>query len=191
MRLVLLSQGPSVAAWDGARGEGVIGINKIVLNYSCDWWCFADAHVFRDLVTQVGHPLPRVFTRKKCDASTQANGGAEVRALWDLMKPHALWFEDVPLPPMPENIPRHGQSREPRWNKFSGLAALGLAWALNADEVLCWGVDLGGDRDFTGFKNPNHYEGRWELERAVWRGLCEGFAAQGMRVRRMPDGDWR
>src|SRR4051794_23778927 len=45
MRVALLSCGPSVVQYEGGH-DAVIGVNRIVTRYRCDYWCFGDTETF-------------------------------------------------------------------------------------------------------------------------------------------------
>lgn len=58
MKLALLSCGPSLPRWESVDRSGfaaVVGVNRAVAKYPCDWWSVGDAECFWS-VEPIGSP---------------------------------------------------------------------------------------------------------------------------------------
>jgi len=180
MRVAILSQGPCTGRWAPPR-EGYdlrIGVNSAAAEYAVDWACFADYTGWALVHTAKGI---RYFT--KHDIATDLQNDAKHTGFlgtWlEYGRPNAIYEADLkPRPPLPEGIPGR--------IKYSGCYALWLAWHLGATEVECFGVDLGGTRDFLGRPEVSmncRGPSRWDRERAAWYAMCEAFGRLGTVVR--------
>jgi len=163
----------------------VVGVKWALALHRCDWWVTADAQGYGEIVGSVlpewGSPRPRVF----CPRDTVAhNKGKAFQASWAEDESRALFHDQIILPPMPESMPFYTDTKQTRWNKYGGCAALGLCWHLGATEVDVWGVDLAGDSDAAGQSLWWRDARRWAFERRIWNALVEGLEAAGMKINR-------
>lgn len=185
MNVAILSQGPSVTLWPGT-GKGydlVIGVNRVIEHWTCDWWAFADTAMFVQVTDVFDGPYPEKFWTKK-DLATDLRNDADfshAEPRWPPLKERAVFESD--LKPLPQAYIDTCQ-----WKrlKYTGCYALWLAWHLGATRVDTFGVDLGGWHDYRGREsreNPRSRNAvRWKRERETWRALCAALEAEGLAI---------
>ena len=153
-----------------------IAVNRAVLVRSADYWVCRDARTAigaigegdqMRLCGRVGRivcgPIQR---RKLCEAVGRAAriGHVDTRD---------LTFAGDP-----------GPGKPPRWRAFSATTAAALAARLGCREIVIWGMDLAGERDFDGYSDARQHrsDARWQKERQIWRGLIEVLAERGVAM---------
>ena len=187
-RVAIISNGPSAHLFDGARREdfdAVIGVNWTVSRWLCDWWCFCDWPTFVD--TQ---PMnrPRLFVSRFALEKLPLNAPEHAERLKGY--PQIVVHEEIALPPLlapPRSHGPGGPEDLPKWNAFSGCAALGLAWHLRAKRVTVFGADMRGEYDHARRFGHSRTAERWRHERRIWDGLVVAFQQQAVRVERIVD----
>lgn len=164
MKIALLSCGPSLRLWEAACHRDhdiVVGVNRAVARFACDWWSVGDAEGFA-AVRPIGSPHiwthADTLTRIRKENPTRA---AEHEA--------ALYRRD----------------ERDRWSIFSATSALMLAPRLGATAVDCYGVDMVGSADWDGTERGNRGEDRWSRERIAWADAVKLLADAGVSVRRI------
>ena len=117
--------------------------------------------------------VPRIFTK-----------AAVLSNIADLA-PHLLdrfpadrcrWQESVSVPRQPRDTAR--------WNCYSGVAAMGLAWSLGPAELDIYGVEMAGDGGITA--SAHRTPQRWVVERRIVDWLCDELRGKSCRVRFVP-----
>lgn len=156
MRIAVLCPGPSLTRTypDADRAHDiVIGVNRAVLAFRCDWWSFMDRHVFHEW--RPDYPV-KLFTLDNVSVSTshiEAFNACEVLV-----------------------HPAMRTSRRCAWNTFSATSALVLAAEhLRADTVDVYGADMVGAADYDGKTDPrfNRTDKRWGKEVTIWNRTVE------------------
>lgn len=173
--VAIISNGPSAERFDGvdrSEFDAVVGVNWTPARWACDWWCFCDWTTFADHVPRGN---PRLFV-KRFAAGKLPRYAPECMERFRAA-PEALLHERIAPPPLPDAAGR--------WNAFSGLAALGLAWHLQATHITVFGADMTGDRDHTGQFGHSRTPDRWALERQIWNALTASLKAEGVVVQRI------
>lgn len=165
------SLGPVLECGGRPTGEVLVGVNRAAAACRVDWWVFGDARVFE-------HTDPRGCPNILTSAAS-ATTCARMTHRAQVAQRHA-WFtveEHVgdPLPDFP-------------WTLYSVLMAAVLAWRLGAREIVLWGCDQRGTRDWDGVDNSETPAGRaparWERERALIAELTERLAARHVAMRK-------
>ncbi|HUU58422.1 MAG TPA: hypothetical protein VMZ50_02660, partial [Phycisphaerae bacterium] len=92
------------------------------------------------------------------------------------------------MPPPADDVPRYTGTTFPcaHWNKFSGVAALGLAWILRPKEVDLFGFDMEGEGGAAdeGHDLPRKRDAeRWATELAIFKWWTRAFAVAKIQVR--------
>lgn len=171
VRAAVLCPGPSLTAFAGRVGyDLVIGVNRAVGLFPCDYWVMLDDHTF-----DIAHPIgtPRVLCPRDQWAKVSrrtANGAAKD---FKVLAP-----EDVD-----GTLPR----RQTPWHKWSATAAIALACHLGATEIDCWGMDWEGTADWDGDTRPFHCrdEARWHNEQKSFRIMEQAMRARRVALRRI------
>ena len=164
MRIALLSCGPSLPRWEWVNRSDyavVVGVNRAVARYACDWWSAGDAECFT-AVEPIG--LPHLWTH----AAT----------LYRIRREH------------PERSTRHHAATYHRcerqqWSIYSATAALMIAREIKATRIDCFGVDMAGTQDWDGSHHGCRDETRWARERAAWCLAESILSAEGITVARL------
>ncbi len=163
MRILLLSNGPSLATFDGDMipFDVVIGVTRAATVHPCHWWVVGDDDVYESFPDLKGLPM-WVFACKDISIHKGPNYLREARA-W-LKTRYVLKWADVP-----------------NARQTSGVAGLALAHYLiraadpsEPHTVDVYGVDLRGDVDCRGVRNDHRGDDRWEREKRAWDALLEG-----------------
>jgi hypothetical protein len=192
MKAAIISRGPVTFGMYPGRVCGgydvVIGVCTVVHEVECDWWAIADTNGYRDYCLAPRKGEPRVWTWRSTGQALLHIGGESHQARWREDAKRAMFLEDCrPWPLMPEGTPCRPDGQpdmhQPCWTEYSGLSALGLAWTLEAGVVDCYGVDMAWDDDFQGHTDTARGPSRWQRERGIWFGMCQGLADAGMIVR--------
>ncbi len=170
--IAIISCGPS-AKRCRPDAEIMIGCRDRVERHVCDWWVFMDWIVFQRY-TPIGKPM--AFTSNTVYPSMQNNDPELAERFVQYPKLLSTSGEQ------PGPIESH-----PRWNAWSGTAALGLAWKLGMSQVVAdgaelhlYGYDLDGESDAAGWTEnaKNRSAHRWEAERKLTDemiALCRGI----------------
>jgi len=164
MRIALLSCGPSLPRWEWVNRSDyavVVGVNRAVARYSCDWWSAGDAECFT-AVRPIGRP--HLWTH----AAT----------LYRIGREHPTRATEH------EAAVYHRCERKP-WTIYSATAALMLALEVKATRIDCFGVDMAGTQDWDGSERGCRDESRWSRERAAWGKAVDLLAAEGITVARL------
>ncbi len=176
--IAIISNGPSAQLFSERHAfDLIIGVNKVVQQYRCDWWCFYDAKTFAD-IEPVGHPylamnhlVPQAIT----DLCPQAIEKFKTAA------GRTLFFDtDICIPDWPIDADK--------WCCYSGLAALGIAYHLGAKTITVFGADMCGVLDCTGFEFKPRTIERWQRERELWNMLVDRISRTGVHVARVVPG---
>lgn len=164
MKTALLCPGPSLADYQPADHELVVGVNRAVSVTPCDFFVFLDDRPFYS-ATPPNEPclvtsgmIYRRFVRKGLVSSARP-------------------FIDR------ANLNYGGKSP---WGRFSATNALILLENLGATEIECFGVDMVGTKDWDGFGHDKDKRdvARWKEEANLWNQLTEYLAARGVSVTR-------
>ena len=183
-RIAILSNGPSAVLFDMVRRDcfrSVIGVNWTVNRWLCDWWCFTDWVTFAE--TQ---PLndPRLCVSKFVPQKLPANAPEHIDRF--RAAPEIVIQDEIALLPLPAELPK--------WNAFSGCAALGLAWHLRARHVTVFGADMSGEVDHAGRFGPSRTPERYHSWNCpltwTWKGIFHEIRGMGLdRDQEFPDSD--
>lgn len=166
----ILSRGPSLAKYEAQEYDAIIGVNNVVEKWACDWWAFADWDQF---VKTKPIGTPKIFTRVRT-----------LDKLRHFAPDHVELFKAAnATTDIAAGIPLIDK-QAPFYN-WSGPLALGLAYMLGAEQVDCYGCDMGGNEDAFGHKNNGRNAWRWAEEKKIWARLEQLIAARGGRVRRI------
>lgn len=144
----------------------IIGVNRAVQAYPCDYWCSMDAQPYREIEPQ---GKPKYIIRHD-----------QLRKL-----------EDHELP----NLERaavikkrmEGYPSGVDYSFFSILAAIAFAAANGATEIDVYGSDWNGCRDWDDRAHPKPHrrnEKRWIKEKKLYNELTDYYAKKGVTVKR-------
>lgn len=164
MRVLLLSNGPSLERYHGGR-EGcdfVVGVNRAAGLWPVDLWVFCDAATFGDptkLTRPLGTPTLCIHSRVYRGLTALFPQARRRLDTHTVMRP----FVDEMTLPKPV----------PGWRSYSGLAGLGAAWYLGATTVATYGVDMAGESDCTGREDGTRKADRWAREQTIWRQILD------------------
>lgn len=178
MRAAVLCPGPGLELYPGrlfhdARGGGgydlVIGVNRAVLAYRCDWWSVCDIESIEDI--DLTYDVPIFTTRSNCDR----NKSSDMNHRWNRLKKR--FYED------PEFAPARNQFG---WSTYSATAAIVLAFNHGCQRIDEYGSPLGGDTDHDGHTLDRYYRAdeRWRNERSTRARLLRELRREGCRVKR-------
>lgn len=159
----ILCPGPSLPTFPGRAGlDAVIGVNRAVGAFECDYWVFSDAEV-----PQIAQPLGRPTI--VCDRHL-------VRGFRNSPLAQHPYIDREAAGPI-ANYPI-------RWCRYSATSALVLAFGLGAKEIRCWGIDRQGVTDWDGTLPPGarRTEDRWREEASIWSQVVDHLAAAGVSV---------
>jgi len=173
-RIAIISNGPSAWMFSDARREdydAVIGVNGRVARFVCDWWCFVDWSTFAE-VKPINHP--KLFIAQ--NAIDKLHSFVPER-VGELTNYELLIQNQITLPPFPDNMPK--------WNSYSGLPALVLAWHLGAKEIHVFGADMSGNLDHDGLPGASRHEVRWNRELAIWFQITQALRNLNVMVWRI------
>lgn len=170
--VAIVSSGPSLARFTPGEvtADLVVGVNRAATRFPCDWWSALDAqsierHRFDGDDPVIGFPAVLTMSSSIPELNGKCPQVTKRHEQW-------LWIETLRDREHPPHL----------WDQFSCPAALVLAVHLGATDIITFGVDLVGDRDFTGATNGRWDERRWAKERHSWRVVNEWAAARGVRV---------
>lgn len=169
MRVALVCPGPSASA-PPTGFDAVVAVNFAAELVAADHWVFLDRAAFEQ-AKPLGTPV--LWTgRNVWHQLKRAHPDVQQREWHD-----ALMEDDRGVP-----------NRGTRWRCFSGTAALVVCWAIGATQIVTFGVDMNGTRDFAGRDGGEHRsEKRWSDERRIWDATCADLAVRGIAV--MSNGD--
>ncbi|HUU30907.1 MAG TPA: hypothetical protein VMY69_02270 [Phycisphaerae bacterium] len=191
-RVVVVSGGPSAGkTWlSHLKHEMVpichadaltIGANHMVESAFFDYWVTCDHMVF-----ETANPRGRPILFGKNDWHQRITEGPQLEAWRAWPK---IFQDDVHrlMPPPAGDVPTYTGTAFPcaHWNKFSGVAALGLAWILRPKEVDLFGFDMegeGGAADEGHDLPRNRKAERWATEKRIFVWWLRAFAAWGIKV---------
>jgi len=175
--MAIISNGPSASFFEAYSRDAfdvIAGVNWTVNRWLVDWWVLCDWRTYAD-TTPLNNPrlcVPAYVPRKLAVHAPEELPRLEKH-------PERLLQDSIAMPDLPEDLPK--------WNAFSGTAALGLAWHLHADEIIVFGADMEGRDDHAGQVGASRTPQRWEVERRIWREVTAAFRRAGRRVeRRLP-----
>lgn len=172
-RIAIISQGPSSIEYPGREGyDVVIAVSGMATKYEADYWAFSDWQTYGKWLDQV-KGTPKLAVR----------GSQVIRKAKHMQPVHRERFEAEPevIDLDKLGLPKFPTNNTP-WNRFSGPAALGLAWSLKPASIDCYGCDMQGTEDAHGGKG-NRGEGRWKAERYIWTQMVERMKQDGIEVR--------
>ena len=193
-RVVVVSGGPSASKTffgDGRvmyrhvcrrAGEATIAVNHVVEQGHFDYWVTCD-HVVFETATQKGRPI--LFCHNDWHQRITAGPQLEAWRAWP-----KIFQNDVhqQMPPPAGDVPTRqvAGAAQAHWNKFSGVAALGLAWILRPKEVDLFGFDMEGEGGAAdeGHDLPRKRDAdRWATELKIFKWWGRAFAAAKIQVR--------
>lgn len=173
MKIAILSPGESLKRFNPAwiidnKYDRIIGINRVVSKFKCDWWSALDILTCQN-INPVGEPA--LFTIQT--TATRLTG-------FNCILTH-------------EELVQHGGAYVPddiEWSKFSATAALILANQLRGsrpkdrnDVIECWGCDMKGSKDWDGTNTLyTRTPERWERERVIWEKIVN-FLEKNINVK--------
>ncbi len=167
-KVAIISAGPSASLFDNADADSygdIVGVNGQVVRWPCTWWCFVDWDAFARHMP-IGWPQLFIPTRVQTDLTSM---GPEHLPRY---KGHRITFHETIVPLL---LP----AELSRWNLFSGIAALGAAVMLHAEEVDVYGADMAGA------PGVGEEGGRWAWERQHWDAIVALLERQGVCIRRI------
>ncbi|MCX5658578.1 MAG: hypothetical protein NTW19_02515 [Planctomycetota bacterium] len=202
MPTTILSQGPSAKLCRSRPRGTLIAVNAMAAAWPADWWVFADAETFL-AVRPLGAPTIFCKAAVLTDlAEMSPSGLAELLARGPRLHEGLIGAKDdedvgnghddfrgdnhraLTLHPRDfacENRLARIRAVEPRWNRWSGTAALALAIALDDGPLLLRGYDMHGDADALGSTRVTRDEPRWRQEREVFDHLLTLAKAAGLK----------
>lgn len=156
MRAVLLSAGPSLAAYQPrSDGAPVFAVNRVAAFHACDYWLAGDDQTIRrhciegpELV--IGTPCV-VTLQPSIDWAERTDKALHARHAW-------LAWETL----------RNSTNPPEGWCNFSAPIAFMLAVHLGVTMLDVWGVDMAGETDFRGDAHHRFRGTRWDRERTNW-----------------------
>ena len=173
-RIAIISNGPSAWMFSEANRsdyDTIIGVNGRVARFVCDWWCFVDFSTFTN-IKPINHP--KLFIAQ--NAIDKLHSFVPER-VGELDNYELLVQDDIKLPEFTDDMPK--------WNSFSGLPALVLAWHLGAEEIHVFGADMNGILDHDGLPSASRHDKRWSRELNVWIQITQTLLKSGVRVWRI------
>lgn len=179
LRAAVLCPGPSMVqtfAGKTRRYAIVIGVNRAVCAYACDYWVMLDDHTW-DLAHENGR-APIGTPTVMCDASLWRK--VQNRARPAAERHNLIVPADVKVPMRPV-----------KWHTWSATAAVALAHHLGARSIDVFGMDWEGVQDFDGFTHQRNSrtDERWRREQACYLDLQNLLAESGSTVTRVrPEG---
>jgi hypothetical protein len=181
MKVAILCPGPSIRFFRGGAYSQLIGVNRAVLLYRCDWWAVSDRQIIFQAFDDGIDYQPKIFTRSDNKKHMAASGRPVVREYFNQC--HKKWYEDPDLKPRFQNVGEH----KCNWPLFTATAAIVLAKRLGAKQIDIYGADMRGTRDFDGFEGEgyNRTEDRWDTERTILNRLTAWMADHGTTIRRV------
>jgi hypothetical protein len=178
MKIAVLAPGPSLSLTYEPSGHAhVIGINRAVLGFACDWWAFTDWQPFLHYHHFADLPRLGLFFSGTALDELLRRGMATRMQDARLLLP----FEDIDPARTRDAL---------RWGLFTAPAALMLARHLGATSIDVFGADWQVDAaDWDGVAMPgnNRDEARWKNEAVIWNGVVEHL--QPITVTRHTPGD--
>lgn len=170
MNAAILCPGPSLNDWPDATWANhnlIIGVNRAVLRFRCDWWAAGDWPMVKKHA--LGYRV-KLFTTPA--TYSHLLGLTQFR---DRMELHSYDEAATFLHPT-----------EWRWNGKTATAALVLAAWQGATQIDVYGADWTTAPDYDGvmFPGTDRSASRWISEQDVWYRLVEKFAADGINVTR-------
>jgi hypothetical protein len=170
MNAAILCPGPSLANWPDATWQNhnlIIGVNRAVLRYHCNWWAAADWPMVKK-----HDPGYRVRLWTNADTYKHLCGLTMFRERMEL---HSFDEANNYLDPI-----------QWRWTGKTATAALILAAHQRATQIDVYGADWTDQPDYDGvtFPGTDRGEHRWKGERDVWESLCGKLAESGITVTR-------
>lgn len=178
-RIAIVSQGPSSAKYPGREGyDAVIAVSGMATKHEADYWAFSDWQTYGKWLDQV-KGTPKIAVRGSQVIGKKKHMQPVHRERFEA-EPEVIDLDKLGLPKFPTN--------NTPWNRFSGPAALGLAWSLKPASIDCYGCDMAGTDDAHGGKG-NRGEGRWKAERYIWSQMVERMKQDGIEVRHAADAD--
>ena len=202
--VVILSGGPSLLKHMECGQEfidevetfdTIVAVNEHAETVEADWWVFIDQDPFRT-TTPKGKP---VIFGKRDWPPVKFHEKRVLYAMWPKVFQHDQDPEIPRLGPY-ETIPcydtgvREGaahtgtKSDLPMWNRFGGLAALGLAYIIKPKVVRLYGYDMAGDGGSCDKAHPaqgrNRDTRRWTLELPIFGWWMKEFEKAKIVVER-------
>ncbi len=167
MKAAILCPGPSLVKltdWATRRNDFdvVIAVKRAAL-MGCDWWVSGDWACFRDTGAQ-----PSIGYCTTAEAIIPLKAG-------QIIPPNRYDPRSVCVPW--ERLAFHAG--------FSSIAALALVLYLGVEEVVVYGDDKAGDRDFDGVVGENRGEYRWDEELWHRAAALKKLTEAGIRHRYM------
>lgn len=174
-RIAIVSQGPSSAKYPGREAyDAVIAVSGMATKHEADFWAFSDWQTYGKWIDQV-KGSPKLAVRGSQVIHKKKHMQPVHRDRFEA-EPDVIDLDKLGLPKFPTN--------NTPWNRFSGPAALGLAWSLKPASIDCYGCDMTGTGDAHG-GNGNRGEGRWKTERYIWSQMVERMKQDGIEVRQV------
>jgi len=165
---------------DQSEFAGVIGVNRAVCHYHCDWAAMMDFKTFGEILTV--HPDSNV------GGFLSAPGGgkpglilpeADGRAILDEHRKHVGGMRVL-------SMNRLHDERKLLGVPWTINVATQAAWCLGADEVEVFGASWKGDKDVDGFRaKGDRSDLRWKKEHNVFQRTKKFLAERGCRVTRV------
>lgn len=179
MHVAIISNGPSAKLFPQQHTFGsIIGVNKVVQQYRCNWWCFYDAKTFADIepvgrpYLAMNHSVPQAITDLYPEAIEKFKTAARRTLIFDT---------EICIPDWPKDADK--------WCCYSGLAALGVAYHLGAKTITVFGADMAGESDCFGFMFKPRTIERWRRERELWNMLVDRISNKGVHIARVVPGN--
>jgi hypothetical protein len=204
--IVIVSGGPSlIPHWQRGQAfldeladyDSIIAVNHCAEKVEADWWVFIDTPVF---ISTAVKGTPVVFGHGYWPPSKMGTA-TDAWRFWPRVPQEGCHDEiprvdpDGPCPiytgPAWVNWRDHktGKNNLPQWNRYSGLAALGLALLLKPEAVDLYGYDNAGQAGCMDAEHPdvprNRDDFRWKTERAVFDWYMTEYEKAKIRVRRI------
>ncbi len=194
MRVAILSCGQSIGMFANIMPapDVTIGVNSAVEAYPCDIWCASDHNIFRDYEPKP--PFPKgVFTlgsiRRhfmethpvteelvKCEIPEERYRNLKAARLWNKGDYEFNGFTGF------------GAASPDIWKRYSVGSALMLAYLIGATEIVCFGCDMVGTKDWKGEEGRRETDrapARWKGEREMWNLIVGWLEHRGVSVERI------
>lgn len=175
-RAAVLCPGLSLPRYETATEayDVVIGVNRVVIAYPCQYWVCLDSWTYKDMVPDT-LGLPTIVCRQAIRE--------QIEEMHNGMRLVNLAFLD------PDDIDL--ASEPAKWPQFGATISVALAVSLGAKRIDCYGIDLQGRKDFDGYEDRRQRRspGRWRVERRIFETFLPWLESRGVEVSGVPVGE--
>lgn len=176
MKAIVLSPGPSLAAYTPRAADLTIAVNRAAIAQACDVWACGDtpaveanAEAVLEACKLRGQAVPKLLSY-----SVSIDTLRDHRFTWP--------SEIISWTPMAESFLHTSVAN---WPFTTALSALVYALWQGATEVDIYGADWEGTADYDGVQaGKNRSDDRWNEERFVFTKIVEHFSPRGIAIER-------